>query len=567
MEKVLNEKSHHAGKYETFFRGTIGDLENCQTILLYKYTNSSNRPSLEKLSVDSFNETVKELGLLLTKEDNQFIYSKKSLPSGFNTIIYLNYLEKPIGYTEFVNTQGIVPELIVITLKFSVSAEIGQPLVIKVDSGLSNITKVTINSKIEKLLQSDKLYGLTNIRKANTELEKAINIYPRYTKFASNLLKNNNEFIYLDYGVCNFTGLYKLNLVKEMTIAEDLKNHQLGYYRGEIVLYSWSNISGVYKFSINSLSRENKFGNPICYTNTTTGTKDIVQNPRGNIKTIRYFSGKYLSATITTSGNEDIYAVYNVETNDWVDLDSENHVMDLWGIDSQIIELPKVKKLSKDSIIDFCPGIVNTFLDIRNYTYSVDLVKKVGEWYILNQVRVDSNNNFYNFEIYTNITKTVIISKSDPFFDSDPIIINNNILALRTTDLSRKLDYYTYYLGDGDVFYSENALATLSYIECGKSNLIYPQQTSSLESQKVSNKHNIILCSEYKRNDKTTNNVDNYGVNLFIDHIGKENSIINSIISGFRRNTCPDNLAVPELIGSINGLIYYKTKDNKIKLL
>ena len=59
--------------------------------------------------------------------------------------------------------------------------------------------------------------------------------------------------------------------------------------------------------------------------------------------------------------------------------------------------------------------------------------------------------------------------------------------------------------------------------------------------------------------------VYNYGTNLLVDHIGS--SFTESYISGFRRNTCPIDLRTPNIIGSVNGLIYYKTKDNKIKLL
>lgn len=564
METLDNINTHNIEnkKYKTYLLGTVGDLENCQKILLYKYSGPNDKPSLDKINSGSILESIKT-SITIIKRNNKFSYNTSNLSSGFNVILYLDYLDKPIGYTEFIETKGIIPEVLTIELYFEVDvSNVENNLVIVVDNGLSSITKNKKDSKINRFLQSsDKLYGLTNIDMVNTiGLGQKKYNYPRYTKRVSELLKHQNEHIYLDYGICSFDGFYKLDLIKEMTIAEDLTNHQLGYYRGEIVLYSWKEHESGFDYTINSISRKDKFGNSINYTKNTIVS---VSNDKYEKASVRYFSGKYISVILSNSGNNDIttLGIYNMDTKTWINLydDSNNHVMDLWGIDSQIIELPGVKKLSKDSILGFCPEIINTQLDIRNYNYSVDLVKKIGDWYVLNQVRSDLDNNRFNFKVYTNLTKTIILSDSGNYVDQEPIIINNNILALRTTDISKGLDYYTYFIGEG-TYYSENAYTTIHNLRnFEKSFLIYPnEETTSNNIQELSNSFGISISS-------VSENLSNYGTNMLIDHIGGD--IIGSFLFGFRKYTCPEDMKIPKLIGSINGLIYYETNDNKIKLL
>ena len=555
MENLEN-KSEVVDKYRTYVQGTIGELENCYRIVLYK-SDYSNKASLDKLSNGNIDVTNIKNSITLDKTNNYFSYNKINLPNGFNTIIYLNQFGNPIGYSEFINTQGIIPEKIRIFLSFEVSATEGDPLNINIVYNLSEISNSSLKNKTKNLF-SDKLYGFTSAQRITEELDNSTDIYPRYTKHVSELLKQSDESIFLDYGVCNSLGVCRLNVASELTIAEDLKNHQLGYYKGgEIVLYSWKKDenSGVFKYAIHSMSKKNKFGNPICYTNTTEGTKDIKPYPDNSyiIKDIRYFSGKYVSIVLfknSFSGGEEIYSIYNMETEEWVNLELPNHIMDLWGINSRITELPKAKQLSISSITSFCPDIINTYLDIKNYAYSIDLVKRVGEWFVLKQVRYP-----YTFRVYTNMTKTIILSDTEGYLDQEPIFINNNILALRTIDTYRgnKYDFYTYFVGNG-LYYSEKALLVLNILAGGLTKHLTPLPSNP----------NILYYPDIS-NDSC--NLKNFGTNLLTDVIGENSDFLNSYLFGFRRNTCPDDLKVPELIGSINGLIYYKTKNNKIKLL
>ena len=567
METLENSNITEINSYITHVFGTIGELENCFEIILC-LTDESNKLTESSLGAQTSTNTGNLIinNITITqynkvkrnKLSEDFLYSKSELGNGFNTIIYLDQSERNIGYTEFLNIQGLIPEFIRIKLKFSASINIGES--IRTNNKLV-ILQEELDEKVKKLF-NNKNYGFINFKDIKKDLEKSIDdIYPRYTKHLTELSRGENLSILLNQGICTPLGLRKLNLVKEMTIAEDLTNHQLGYYRGEIVLYSWKqNTDGTWEYSVHSMSSKDKFGNPICYTKTSRGTKFIaVDKNLGAIKNIRYFSGKFISVLLSpTSGGNDFLGVYNLETENWVELDLVNHVMDLWGINSRIIELPKAKELSINSALAFCPDIINTHFDIKNYNYNIDIIKKVGSWYVLRQERIWENkgvvnNKVHSFKLYTNFNKTIVLSDTDDNTkDSEPIIINDNILALRTT--SGDLDYYTYFVGDGWL-YSENALLS---IYKGMNNI----SESSLEM--------IDGIFQFKKRLNLEglpiqNNKDYYGDKLLVDHIGS--NFLNSYLFKFRRSLCPPKQEVPTIIGSINGLIYYKTENNKIKLL
>ena len=567
METLENSNITEINSYVTYVFGTIGELENCYEIILC-LTDESNKLTESSLGAQTSTNTgnLKINNITITQYDKvkrnnlkeDFLFSKADLGNGFNTIIYLDQSERNIGYTEFLNIQGLIPEFIRIKLSFSASVNIGND--IRTENKLV-ILQEELDEKVRSLFNG-KNYGFINFKDIKNNLEKSTDdIYPRYTKHLTELSRSENLSILLNQGICTPFGLRKLNLVKEMTIAEDLINHQLGYYRGEIVLYSWKqNEDNTWEYSVHSMSSKDKFGNPICYTKTSSGTKFIVEPKLGSIKNIRYFSGKFISVLLSpVSGGNDILGVYNLETENWVELELSNHVMDLWGINSRITELPRAKELSKNSTLAFCPDIINTHFNIKNYDYSIDIIKKVGSWYVLRQERTWENkgvinNKVHSFRIYTNFNKTIVLSDTnDNTKDPEPIIINDNILALRTT--SEDLDYYTYFVGDGWM-YSENALLSIykginnltDYNLTKESGILQFIARTGLAGLPVKNNNNL-----YKNK------------MLVVDHIGSD--FLDSYLFNFRRSLCPPKQEVPVIIGSINGLIYYKTKNNKIKLL
>ena len=241
----------------------------------------------------------------------------------------------------------------------------------------------------------------------------------------------------------------------------------------------------------------------------------------------------------------EIKEIFNFELQSWVDIDeSFTYTMDIWKTSSTIYEIPEI--LSKTRFIGLFPNILNTNLNIHTYNENISLLKIVGEWFVLELERLD-------LLIFTNITKTVYISKTD---DKDAIPINNDILLLKTkTDDNIVLNYF---FGDG-VFYSENAIKSIYNIEyIGNDNI-------ELIEEKVLCNGRVETCyikSEKEIIPNHLNNKDNYESGKIISEIVGDN-IIESYTLGFKRNVM-NKTTIPNIIGSLCGLIYEK-EDNLIR--
>lgn len=549
----------------TYIKGTIGDIIVGTEIVLYKH-----KPGLEKISITNLDEVLNEVlkenskyggytSLKRSGKDEDYIYSRINVnslgDSGFNTIIYLSPTNsnEPIGYTEFLTAQGIIPKEVSIKLDFEATSEVGVDK-INIFNSFSSVREF---KSISKRLISNKLGGFTSIFKVEQEIGTD-KTFSRYTREVNNLFENPENSILLDFGLATKDGLYRLDLIKEMTIAEDFEHYQLGYYKGEIVLYAWKTKNQEIVYLITSLSRKDKFGNPISYTNTPEGTKSLsnVPNLKSAVKSINYFSGRFASVHLESGHN----AVIDVFDSKLVLQDEKasniSHIIDLWSPYSHVIELPSV--LNKTSLMEHLPETKDLYINVPGYTtLTIKPVKKIGEWYVFREVakNLDSTSNSItlNYLIYTNFTKTIRICEE---YDEEPIPINNNLLLLRSKETigNTTYDYYTYFTADGD-YCSENYLMAKDLIDGVKkpAGKFYYQNFG------------CVIYSKTKYLASKAENYNNYSEKkLLIDKLG--DNLLDSYIFGFRRNTCPENLEVPEIIGAINGLIYYK-EGNKIKLL
>ena len=526
----------------TYVKGIIGDLKNCPYIILYRSTNLLN---MSITNIDIILENLKKNGnyVKLSKIEGEDYYLFDRLDennniryTGFDTIIYINHLNIPLGFTKFEVVKGLLSEKLKIMIDFNVKInKVENNSNVKIEYALDNITEFI---SLSKKLLVEKDYGYSTANKINKriEIEKS---FTNYVNNINDIETKPNKFISLNYGLLNSKGLYKLNIITEMTIANGFKNIQLGYYKGEIVIYSWEVENKEIKYTITSLSRKDTFGNPIIYTKR--GSYNTINIKTEGTISVNYFSGKFISISVNSNSE-----VYNIITGERVLLDEENpnHVINIWG-NGQIIELPKA--LSRKSLMEFIPETRNLYIDINNYKQTIHLVKNIGEWYVFRETRYSINKSnpiFKNFLIYTNMTKTITVSEE---YDQEPIILNNNILILRTKEQinNTKQDYYSYFVGDGH-FLSENAWLAMDII------------TNDSNINKVYNpEFNCITYGE--------NNQENYrNGSILIDKI--DSNILDSYLFSFRRFTCPDNLKVPEIVGTINGLIYYK-QGNNIKLL
>lgn len=547
---------------KTYVAGSIEDLAACKKLILYR-SDSFSRISLtvmnkiiESLELSKSYTTVERTDTTVSFEYSKLNQDNNIRYTGFNVIIYLNYLDIPIGYTEFSTVQGLIPNTVLIDTKFITSnSSRGTGDSVEIVNSLSGNIKEYVS--LTNRLISDNFYGFQTKEKIVEDLlKRKSEVYNRYTNSLSDITRDHNTIIQTSRNILNYNGLRKLYLITEMTIAEDFDNYQLGYYNGEIVLYAWKYINNIETKNVDtniyviSLSRLDKFGNHVIYSRTENSEYKTLKN----ISKVYYLAGRYASVLHKVGASETRECIYFLNSNEEegysrITSNSEsNHLIDLWGTRSQVIELPK--PLNKRNLIECIPEVLSLWIDIKNYKQTINLEEKIGEWYVFRERRSNlsnlGNSNTLNFLVYTNLVKTVTVSED---YDEKPIVINNNNLMLRTKTRfgNKDYDYYTYFPGEGD-YYSENALLAMDLVTGGE----YIEEKKNLNEK--------TKCIQYS---DTNSNYYESG-ELVVDHVG--DNIINSYCASLRRNVCPDDFKVPEFIGAINGLLYYKNKD-KIKLL
>jgi hypothetical protein len=190
---------------------------------------------------------------------------------------------------------------------------------------------------------------------------------------------NNSESYWLDIAeqvlesAINFCRIYNNGFV----------NFQVGFYKSDIVLYSWDNgNNGTWLFNILSLTKINRFGLPISYTLSPDGKNYLVLNndESTNVK-ILYFAGQY----VVCSKNDEIM-LFNFENRDlleddkkWFQKSNNNIFIDSNSVKNTIREYPKV--LNYKTALDFIPELNNVYIKLKNSSlkYSIIIIRKIGE--------------------------------------------------------------------------------------------------------------------------------------------------------------------------------------------
>lgn len=525
METSIN--NNYSG-YNTYVLGTANSILNCLNIVVYdKYKLPENTEKLSLYNIDSVYQVAISSGICTTltrlKSTEVFNYYTDGL--GFNTIIYLSNSDgSPIGYTEFLSIQGKDRN---INISLSFNSEITGGFTVELANSLSQLRN---NTTVKKNFIGDELFEYPSSKKIIDDLNDISLRNPDYTTHLSSVLHSNNKNIYLRNGILNGTSLIKLDFSFNVNInpfGYNFNNYQFGYYRTDIVIYSWKDSD----VSIYSITKRNRFGNPISYINSSKGYITIPKYTTDKDQTILYFSGKYVILEIAGSSSNKV--IYDLEKKSWITKYSD-FIVDPLDINSNIIELPKV--LNYNNISRYLPKISNIFLNIKEYsnTNSISITKKIGDWIVIERKRD-------NLVLYSNMNKTLYLSKEET-----PIIINNKLIMIHTIDNNLGLDYYTIYNSSGETFYSERARVIIE--TTSTENEIY---TPKLE---LSEDLGILFCTGGKNDEKYRQ----YYKTSKIIIVQSSESLTTSYFSQFRRNNLPsDSLKIPNIIGSIGGLLYY----------
>ena len=520
--------------YNTYISGAAKNILECLSIVLYNRTELD----IEKLSLYNISTVYQQIissGRYVeltrrTTEDTFNYYYDNGRTNGFDTIIYLsNSDNSAIGYTEFLSIQG-KERNINITLAFN--SEISGDFIVELSNSLSQLRN---NATINKEFVGEELYNYPSAETIQNDVSEILENRPNYTTHLRSIKYSGNvQNIYLGFGILNGQSLYKLNISSNINVdpfEHGFNKYQFGYYKTDIVIYLWKDLD----YAIYSVIKRNRFGNPITYTKSSIGFKRIpnYSTSSGVTQTINYFAGKY--AIVSLSGTSNLSLIYDTELDKWINYNSD-FLIDPMDVKSKIIELPRIPNY--DNIINYVPDITNIYLDLSTYslTNSISLTRKIGDWFVIDRKKD-------GLVIYTGMTKTLYLSSEET-----PIIINDQVIMLKTEDTENDLTYYTIYNNIRNTYYTEKARVIL---ESGGS-LEYDDELG------------IMMCKG-GTNDSIYRNYYNTGE---ISIVHSTDSLPNCYFSRFRKNILSNNsTTIPNIIGAIGGILFYKTEQNYLNYI
>lgn len=501
-----NSISTGTGYINTYILGSIKAAEECTEIILYNRNDFETNPEYRKISLYNLSEiyklvlsSKKYVRLRRETAEDKFSYVRSSIINGFNVIIYVgNSSSASIGYTEFINTQGLSRD-VNISLEFEVDVKKG--LNIKITNSLTSIK----NSETYQDKLSDNLESYTS----SSKILKNINLSDfnfNYTNHLSNLKlgrKDTCAILINNSAVINSSTIAKLDIVNNLKYDPyelGFVNFQVGFYKSDIVLYVWDNgNNGTWLFNVFSLTKINRFGLPISYTLSSTERNLLVL---GNDVRILYFAGQY----IVCSKNDEIM-LFNFENRDllntsenekkkWFQKSNNNIFIDSNNIKNTIREYPKI--LNYKTALDFIPELNNVYIKLKTSSikYSIIVLRKIGEWFIFEKKILNQANEY----IYMNMRTAVYISEKE--YNSNKIHILNNQLLI------------------------------IDYEDCYK---IYGYKTGEFY---------------------TSNEYDADSVKIIL----KSEKIFNTPLNLFRRGCYPSS-NIPEIVCTFGGLIFYREND------
>lgn len=361
-------------RYNTYISGTVGDLVRCTKIILFNKKNTTSviingkKVLLPRISLVNLKDLWAKLEADEEKryiegninvDEGAFFFESEDLNSigGFYDIIYINSLDNsPVGYTDFFRVQGkSTASELKISLNFL--SDIKGDLEINIENTVSKYSFTAAD------FIGEDVWKYTSPKNINSWLEstKKKDLYSTHlSSDKPNYL--SNTFVNKGHGY----GLKLLNNIDIDPYDVGFKKFKVGYYKSDIVLYSWVGI----KYRIISLTTSNNFGNPFEYTISGTGyVKPVGIN--SDIE-ISYFSDKYICLT-----DNSIYDIEKECLLGNLDLDYY-YVMDRSGLSQKITKIP----ITADStdILNYCPEVSTLSLYCPKYLNQLTEIK--GNWYL-----------------------------------------------------------------------------------------------------------------------------------------------------------------------------------------
>lgn len=530
--------------YSTYVIGTSNNAASSLEVVLYNKSDWTTSPKLPKISLYNMSQVysvlmnneegnTKYLRLVRESPEDPFTYDSDNgvLENGFTVILYISDIDNsPVGYTEFLSSQGTINSLDIYT---SFNSSVSDFIRLELNNSLGQLRN---NSTVEKdFSDTETIYKYTPPQEIKDQL-KFSPVYPRYTSHVYHVLSNNYMNLKTDSGFVNLKfGAGKLSLNNNINIdpyGHNYTSHQIGFYGSDIVLYSWSGD----RYTIQSLIQRTRFNNPVIYT-TDNGLDYNIFKELGTSRIILYFSGRFI-VTMTTNYPSTL-ELYDLERKIWIEPKYTNFYLDTLDPRSIIKSTPSNVSLS--NITTYIPEIRNVFLNLDTFSMFSNLcvVKKVGDWYVFRE-RISSSQDFFTYSCIDKAVHTVKLKEN-------PMPINNSLLMIHTVDEKNSLDYYTIYYTPGIEYYTEKARAakgneTLENIDSELGILFYDSGDEETERYR-----------EYYRSGK-------------IKVVHTKDGIFGNIFENFRRGyyTSALDSGVPNIVATFYGIIYYLDNDGNL---
>lgn len=557
--------------YKTYILGTLGNVKDCLRIVLFNKkflsTSKTTRITLYNLEeVYSYIQkpnisTNKSIYVSLQRETSKDYFKYKGNDDGFDIIIYIdNATELPIGYTEFSSVQGLDIS-VDIDLEFSGNYETSENLKI-----VNSLSTATLTPLSERNIIGENLKDYISSTKAIEWIEKN----SRGTGYTSHLEESlvNYSNIALTSGiikkVTNEPQVVRLNINKDDGFIDSKNNYNhysFGYLNGDTVIYLWNDNN---EYNIISLTKTNRFGHSVIYTKSNTNTNNVISLANSSSIKILYGAGKYFVCEVTSNGKKK-NRVFDITDKSWISesITGENFFIDPLDLSSKIYRFPS-GILTKEILVNRIPSIKDTYEDISTFITSESLypsiVRKVGNWYIFRYKREKSYVYIF-FGIYSTVFMTEEDYKNIIILNDTTLILNEDsgyiLYAEPEDEIVRRLytERYKYLTSKESTRQLEETVINYSI----------KQKTYNKESNKFSVIYNSakIPMFNYYRDDELVYT----GADYFLEYEGrvapKSEYLLNTFLNNFRKNRYPESISgIPEIIGAINGILFYKDKNN-----
>lgn len=534
--------------YNTYVLRTIRSVIECKKILVYNKNSFINDSSIGRINLYNLEDIYSRIKndsrcypitRTLTDPDDYrevpFEYDCSNIyTNGFDVIIYVGNDDNPAGYTEFVNIQGRVSDYIRIYLYFEIDKN---KITLELNNSLWRIRDTIPNKFIGKELNKfpssqEVIDGILNIPKDQ-----------KYTSHLSEFLRpTNTSGIFLGSRTVLPSGsIVGIDFVKDINIldGEEYSNYQIGYYQDDIVLYSWIYLDDEigYYYRITSLITQETYKHTV---RVGYNVQDTIgrYNTSEISKDLLYCSGKYLVFRINYQTGRSEIKLFDTTLDSWVSTKEPNVIVDPLDKTSKIYEIPKAQDIqSINTILDIIPEVSDIYLDLNSYIQlrrSLDLVKKIGDWFVLKILQ--NNSTLYLFSC----PSMSVYMSSDEY--NKCIVINNNTLMILGEN------YYTVYHGPKKkIYYTEKA-------KCIVGNNILIDVDFFGDTIKMCNDENL---EEYL----------NYYKKSEISIVLKNKPIYETILNSYRRQLLYSYEVPNNIIGAFGGIIFYMNQYNNINYI